>query len=266
MPDQPLIDYVVRAFEKLGGRAHLKQVYKKVKQLGYKDGGGDPNKLIRKRIYEHSSDSPQFIASYPDLFTHNGEEGSGFWCLREVAAGPRKTARKPSAAPSGPRRLPDEAADRPESGGAGSDTRGRDRRTVVERQIRGRRGEQTFRDALRKRYQNRCLVTGCEVLSLLEAAQIKTAGEDDTDPANGLLLRADVHTLFDLDLLGIEPEELRVRLHPDVAKEYGHLAGVSLRCNGDNQPARGALKSRYGRFLERLRERPQGASSRVKRG
>jgi len=84
-----------------------------------------------------------------------------------------------------------------------------DRRQIVERQIRERRGQQHFRDALRKRYGDRCLVTGCEVLAVLEAAHIKPyRGEDDNHPGNGLLLRADIHTLFDLDLLGVEPVQL----------------------------------------------------------
>ncbi len=47
-----------------------------------------------------------------------------------------------------------------------------DRRQVVERQIRERRGQQQFRDALGERYAHRCLVTGCDVLAVLEAAHI----------------------------------------------------------------------------------------------
>src|SRR5262245_17228041 len=41
-----------------------------------------------------------------------------------------------------------------------------DRRQVVERQIRERRGQPQFRDALCQRYGNRCLVTGSEVLAV----------------------------------------------------------------------------------------------------
>ena len=130
---------------------------------------------------------------------------------------------------------------------------GEDRRKVVERQIRERRGQQQFRDALRKRFGDRCLVTGCEVLSVLEAAHISPyRGEDDNHPANGLLLRADIHTLFDLDLLGIEPEELRVELHPDIVKEYGEFADTRLRCDEKVRPAPMVLSLRYERFRGRL--------------
>jgi predicted restriction endonuclease len=132
------------------------------------------------------------------------------------------------------------------------------RRQVVERQIRERRGQQQFRDALCKRCGNRCLVTGSEVLAVLEAAHIKPyRGEDDNHPENGLLLRADIHTLFDLDKLGIEPEELCVKLQPDLAKdkEYGSLAGETLCCTHDQRPSKAALQLRYAQFQQQV-DRP----------
>lgn len=152
--------------------------------------------------------------------------------------------------------LPAEEADQP---GANDDSNYNpqegDRRQVVERQIRERRGQQYFRNILRERYGDRCLVTGCEVLAVLEAAHIKPyRGEDDNHPENGLLLRADIHTLFDLDLLGLEPVRLRVELHPDLTKEkeYGHLAGKTLGCPPDRRPSLEALRLRYEQFQERV--------------
>lgn len=128
-----------------------------------------------------------------------------------------------------------------------------DRRQLVERQIRERRGQQSFRDALRKRYGNRCLVTGCEILAVLEAAHINPyRGEDDNHPENGLLLRSDIHTLFDLDLLAIEPEHLRIELHPELVLEYGCFSHVSLGCDGHQTPSLEALSLRYERFRQRL--------------
>ncbi|TXT35565.1 MAG: Uncharacterized protein FD138_1301 [Planctomycetota bacterium] len=132
-----------------------------------------------------------------------------------------------------------------------------DRRQMVERQIRERRGQQQFRDALRKRYADRCLVTGCEILAVLEAAHISPyRGEDDNHTDNGLLLRTDIHTLFDLDLLGIEPDQLRVELHPGLIKEYGNLAGKTLGCARSQRPSKEALKRRYELFQQRM-DRPE---------
>lgn len=156
-------------------------------------------------------------------------------------------------------RLPDEEGERDGlSDDASYTPQEGDQRQVVERQIRQRRGQQQFRDALRKRYGDRCAVTGCEVLALLEAAHINPyRGENDNHPENGLLLRADIHTLFDLDLLGIEPDRLRVELHPDLAKEkeYGHLAGNSIGSVRDQRPSQEALRLRYKQF-QKLVHRP----------
>lgn len=128
-----------------------------------------------------------------------------------------------------------------------------DRRQMIWQLICKRRGQQPFRDALRARYNDRCVVTGCEILDVLEAAHINPyRGEDDNHPQNGLLLRADIHTLFDLDLLGIEPDQLLVELHPRIAEEYGHLAGKKLGCWDNRRPSEEALRRRYELFQERL--------------
>jgi HNH endonuclease len=130
-----------------------------------------------------------------------------------------------------------------------------DRRKLVERQIRERRGQTQFRNDLRARYGDRCQVSGCEILAILEAAHISPfRGEEDHHPANGLLLRADIHTLFDLDLLGVEPATLEVRLHPGAVGEYGRFEGTPLRCRGDCRPSYEPLLRRYSEFMQRLRE------------
>lgn len=147
-------------------------------------------------------------------------------------------------------KLPDEDATREDSY---SPQEGDDRQ-IIERQIRERRGQQYFRDALRKLYGNQCLVTGCDVLAVLEAAHIQPyRGANDNHPENGLLLRSDIHTLFDLDLLGIEPTNLRVELHPDIEKddEYGSLAGKAIKCEGNQRPSQEALRVRYEQFRKK---------------
>jgi len=161
-----------------------------------------------------------------------------------------KRFRFPTIVPDYEVRLSDQEGD-----GGGYTPQEGDRRQVIQRQIRERRGQQQFRDALRERYGDRCLVTGCEVLAVLEAVHISPyRGEDDNHPENGLLLRSDIHTLFDLDLLGIEPEALRVVLYPSVVTEYGPFATVTLGCPEDQRPSREALSLRYKQFQQRLHE------------
>ena len=153
--------------------------------------------------------------------------------------------------------LPDGEANREGIGNeAKYDPTDDDQRQVIERQIRERRGQQHFRDCLRERHGDRCLVTGCTVLAVLEAAHIKPyRGEQDNHPENGLLLRSDIHTLFDLDLLGIEPDRLQVVLHPSLAEEYGELAGMQIECGSERSLSRKALRIRYEQFRKRLLRR-----------
>jgi hypothetical protein len=159
----------------------------------------------------------------------------------------RKVRRSPtmSAGEAGAEQAPDGTPYRPQGG---------DERELIDQQIRARRGQQQFRNALRQRYGDQCVITGCEVLALLEAAHIKPyRGVDDNNAENGLLLRADIHTLFDLYLLGIEPDGLGINLAPAIANDsvYGKLAGKALLCASDRRPSHPALELRYKEFQER---------------
>lgn len=130
-----------------------------------------------------------------------------------------------------------------------------DWRVTVYRQIKARRGQQAFRDSLRERYGDQCMISGCGLMDVVEAAHIKPyRGDGDNHPANGLLLRADVHTLFDLDLIGVEPGTLVVRVHPSAKSAgYGGFDGLTLKY-ASSKPSGGALALRWGLFLRRSRE------------
>ncbi|HLO87713.1 MAG TPA: HNH endonuclease signature motif containing protein [Nostocaceae cyanobacterium] len=128
-----------------------------------------------------------------------------------------------------------------------------DRRQIAMRQIKVRRGQTAFRQALRQRYGNQCMITGCNLIEVVEAAHISPyRAEEDNHPENGLLLRADLHTLFDLDLIGINPESLQVNMHPRVlAAGYEALNNQSLLCVNE-RPSKIALESRWTLFQMRL--------------
>ena len=81
-----------------------------------------------------------------------------------------------------------------------------DARLRVYRQIVARRGQPGFRAALLEAYQGRCAITGCDAPAALEAAHLRPyRGPDSNTVTNGLLLRADIHTLLDLRLLAPDP-------------------------------------------------------------
>jgi putative restriction endonuclease len=131
-----------------------------------------------------------------------------------------------------------------------------DERDLVERAIRLRRGQARFRRSLIAQYGARCMISKCALLHLVEAAHIAPfRRKADHSVANGLLLRADLHTLFDLDLLGVNPATLLVHLHPSVREAgYAALEGAVLQ-HGVRPPSRAALTARWDRFEERM-QRP----------
>lgn len=94
-----------------------------------------------------------------------------------------------------------------------------------------RRGQPEFRRQLLDAYERRCAITGCDVVDALEAAHIVPyRGPHSDHPSNGLLLRADVHTLFDLGLLSVDSVTMTVVTAPELAaSEYKELVGKQLR-------------------------------------
>lgn len=127
-----------------------------------------------------------------------------------------------------------------------------DERAIILRQIRERRGQQRFRDTLLARYGSICMVTGSILTDILEAAHINPyRGTNDHHAANGLLLRSDIHTLFDLNLLGIEPKSLEIHIANPALMDYGMYSGLLLRCEGDIRPSEEALRKRWEIFLKK---------------
>ncbi|MGH1396497.1 MAG: HNH endonuclease [Trichormus sp.] len=76
-----------------------------------------------------------------------------------------------------------------------------------------------------------CKITSFDAEEALEAAHIIPYIETENNhPSNGLLLRADLHTLFDLNLIAIHPEKMMVHISPALQKtEYSVIQGKDLR-------------------------------------
>ena len=125
-----------------------------------------------------------------------------------------------------------------------------DTRERITRSIASRRGQRSFRNRLIGRYGPSCMISRCGLIDIVEAAHIwPYRGRKDNHPDNGLLLRADIHTLFDLDLLGIEPDSMTVRLHPDArGAGYDCFGDLPLRVPGTARPSRSALRERWDTF------------------
>jgi len=122
-----------------------------------------------------------------------------------------------------------------------------DQREKVLRAIRARRGQRKFRNGILKRFGGQCVVSGCKVQELLEAAHILPyRGEEFNHPSNGLLLRTDLHTLFDLGMLQIEPHTLTVWIDDSIQDpNYSQFNRRTLIFTERSLPSMEALQMRW---------------------
>jgi len=106
-----------------------------------------------------------------------------------------------------------------------------DARNSIFRDIVQRQGQGKFRKNLLRIYNSKCAITNCSIKSVLEAAHITPyLGVKTNHVTNGLLLRADIHTLWDLGLIGIDPKTMRV-VTSEILKgsEYENYNGQSIQ-------------------------------------
>ncbi|MER5776391.1 HNH endonuclease signature motif containing protein [Streptomyces sp. NPDC002039] len=95
-----------------------------------------------------------------------------------------------------------------------------------------RRGQDAFRRALIRRYGLICAMTGPAPAEVLEAAHLRPFSETARHRVEeGLLLRSDIHRLFDSGLLAIRPDDLVIHVAPSLAgyHSYPDLNGLPLR-------------------------------------
>ncbi len=97
-----------------------------------------------------------------------------------------------------------------------------------------RLGQGAFRAIVTENYNRRCAISGEKTLPVLEAAHIKPyslSGPNEID--NGILLRSDMHTLFDKGYMTITPEHKilvsqRIREQFENGREYYKFDGKEL--------------------------------------
>jgi putative restriction endonuclease len=85
-----------------------------------------------------------------------------------------------------------------------------------------RLGQQSFQAVVLNAYHRRCAITGTHIPPVLQAAHIRpvtSGGEHRLD--NGLLLRSDVHTLFDRGYIGVDPR-CRLQVSPRLRDDFGN--------------------------------------------
>lgn len=138
-----------------------------------------------------------------------------------------------------PARLPGVSALQPLPGGYGGPT-----------VILPRRGQGAFRLMVMDAYDRRCAISGEKTLPVLEAAHIRPFSETEShDIRNGVLLRSDIHKLYDLGYVTITPDS-KFRVSPRIRDQFNngviyydlHDRPVRMPDNPESQPDRSALE------------------------
>jgi len=124
--------------------------------------------------------------------------------------------------------------------------------------VRPRLGQGAFRVGVIEAYDRRCVVTGEKTLPALEAAHIVPVTQQGMhEIPNGLLLRRDLHALFDQHYITITPDKTlivskRIREEFENGREYYALHGKRVRDPklASDAPSVQALKQHNDLFVE----------------
>ena len=95
-------------------------------------------------------------------------------------------------------------------------------------------------------YGNTCAISGCQITSILEAAHVvpfRAKGADTL--ANGILLRIDLHRLFDADQLAIDPKDGRPMLSQEC---FGYISDLHPALIPAGGPAPADFQPRWKAF------------------
>ena len=116
--------------------------------------------------------------------------------------------------------------------------------------IEQRQGQAEFRRQLLVMYDNKCAISGCSVRETLQAAHIVPVSSNGNHSLrNGMILRADLHNLFDRGLIGISAS-FKVIVHRDLeATEYWKLRGKAVPQIRKHADARALARHRRNHLL-----------------
>lgn len=126
-----------------------------------------------------------------------------------------------------------------------------DAREFTERKVAVRGGQSKFRRNVMSIWEN-CCISGCKITSIVEAAHIAPyRGEKDNHIQNGLILRVDLHRLFDSYLIGINPDTMKIELAPELTEsEYREFKGTVIEIPTDHRVSKKALIYRWHTFCQ----------------
>jgi hypothetical protein len=94
-------------------------------------------------------------------------------------------------------------------------------------QLRKRLGQKKLRDKLFYLYEGQCAISNCNVREALHACHVIPHHVSGLNlSTNAILLRSDLHDLFDANLLGIDPKSMKIHLSESISNYYSDLNKV----------------------------------------
>lgn len=182
--------------------------------------------FYRLRKYEFEGAGFRYLGIF-NYKSHTGNEPANFVLEREVNA-------------------LDKAAEEAATSGVFDLLNVEDARRKTLSAIVRRQGQPAFRRKLIQAYSGKCAATSCDIKEILEAAHIHPyKGPLTNHISNGLLLRADIHTLFDLGMLAVNEQDYSILIAPGILNtSYGVLKGQPLNLPSDpsSHPNKEALR------------------------
>ena len=126
----------------------------------------------------------------------------------------------------------------------------------TETTVRRRRGQREFRFKLMEKFGEICAFSGEQPPQVLEAAHINSfaqTGEHHLDA--GLLLRRDVHALFDANLMTVNPQSWQIEIAPRLQQfeTYRSFDGGMLRVLPSDRPNTLLLETHYEQSMRIFR-------------
>jgi len=118
----------------------------------------------------------------------------------------------------------------------------------VETTVRRRRGQREFRFRMMEKYGENCAFSGNQPPQVLEAAHIDSFARTGVHDLNGgLLLRRDFHTLFDSNLITINPSTWKIQVAPRLLAypTYLPVHGQELQLATASRPDIKLVKSHF---------------------
>jgi hypothetical protein len=134
----------------------------------------------------------------------------------------------------------------------GDDAEGTMRRMRLLQQLM-RPEQRAFSETVRWNYRRKCAVTECVTSAALHAAHIRIeSGMDYNSPANGILLRSDIHALFDELLITLSEDGTRIEVSPELADQtYAFLRIARVTRPDRDPPTADNIREHRKRFLDK---------------